>query len=99
MGHYLSEMLHPEPAYTGKKEVDNSEFHIIHSRNKWGIFPKNGNRSKANFKHRDLAFHDAISLAVQYRAKIIIHNTDGSVDFIFNTYYETEQQKRANNLR
>lgn len=99
MGHYLSEMLHPEPYQPIKKVVDNSEFHIIRSKGKWGIFPKHGNRSKANFKHRDLAFHSAVGLALQYQAKIIVHNTDGDVDFIFNTYYQTEQQKRANNLR
>ena len=99
MGYDLSEMFHPEPAYTGKKKADNSEFHIIHWRYKWGIYPKHGNRSKANFKYRDLAFHSAVSLAIQYQAKIIVHNTDGGVDFIFDTYYQTEQQKRANNLR
>ena len=98
MGHYLSEMLHPEP-HESIKVIDNSEFHIIHSRSKWGIFPKGGNRSKANFKHRDLAFHDAVGLAVQYQAKIIVHDKDGLVDFIFDTYYQTEQQKRVNNLR
>ena len=92
-------MLHPEPPYTGKKEVDYSQFHIIHSRNKWGIYPRNGNRSRANFKHRDLAFHSAVGLAIQYQAKIIVHNTDGSVDFIFDTYYRTAEQKRASNLQ
>jgi hypothetical protein len=90
MGHYLSEMLHPEPAYTGKKEADNSEFHIIHWRYKWGIYPRHGERSKANFKHRDLAFHRAVGLAIQYEARIIVHNTDGGVDFIFDEYYKNK---------
>jgi hypothetical protein len=99
MGHYLSEMLYPEPAYIPKKEVDYSEFHVVRVRSKWGIYPKHGNRSKGNFKHRDLAFHASVGLARQYEAKIIVHNTDGGVDFVFDTYYQTEQQKRANNLR
>jgi len=98
MGHYLSEMLHPEPYESPKKVVDYSQFHIIRSQNKWKIIPKNGERSRANFKHRDLAFYSAVGLAVQYQAKIIVHNTDGSVDFIFDTYYKTEQEKRANRL-
>jgi len=99
MGHYLSEMLHPEPAYMGKKEVDYSEFHIIHSKGLWKIYPKHGERSKANFKHRDLAFYEAVGLARQYQAKLIVHNKDGGVDFRYDYYYQTEQQKRANNLR
>jgi hypothetical protein len=71
------------------------ELYIIRSRNKWKIYTRDSIRSKGNFKHRDLAFHNAVSIARQYQAKIIVHDTDGSVDFIFDTYYKTEQQKRS----
>jgi len=69
------------------------QLHIIRSKRKWGIFERNKNRSLKNFKHRDLAFHHAASIAQENHIKIIIHNTDGLVDFVFDKYYLTEQEK------
>jgi hypothetical protein len=54
------------------------EIHIIKSRRKWGVYKRNGNKSLRNFEHRDLAFH----YATRYDAKLIVHNSDGMVDFI-----------------
>lgn len=75
MGHYLSEMLHPEP-YDYANHI-----HIIHSRNKWGVYKRDSHKSLKNFKHRDLAFHYA---ATKFTSKIVVHNTDGEVDFTIN---------------
>lgn len=57
-----------------------SDFHIISHSGMWGVFKKGSVRSMRNFKHRELAF----LYASGYKTKIIIHETDGSVCFIFN---------------
>ena len=60
------------------KPINN--IHIITSNRKWGVYNLNESyRSKRNFKYRDLAFHYA---ANKYKAKIIVHNSDGGVDFV-----------------
>ena len=55
------------------------DVNIISSRGKWKILKDRKYRSVKNFKHRDLAFHYA---ATHFKGKIIVHNTDGDVDFI-----------------
>jgi hypothetical protein len=60
--------------------------HIISSRKKWGIYTRSGHRSLKNFKYRDLAFLYATML-FEFNTKIIVHNSDGSVDFIYNKFY------------
>jgi hypothetical protein len=55
------------------------DVHIISNRGKWGIYKRGKYRSVRNFKYRDLAFHHA---CMRFKTKIIVHNTDGGVDFI-----------------
>lgn len=55
------------------------DIHIVRCNGKWGVYSKGSHRSKRNFKHRDLAFH----YATRYDARIIVHNTDGMVVFIY----------------
>jgi hypothetical protein len=57
------------------------EIHIIRSNRKWGVHNfKKDYRSLRNFKYRDIAFH----YAARYKSSIVVHNSDGSVDFVFN---------------
>ena len=56
------------------------DIHIITWKGKWGVYKRKSYRSLRNFKFRDLAFH----FATKYKTKIIVHNSDGGVDFIYD---------------
>jgi len=58
------------------------ELHVITWKRKWGVYKRNSERSMRNFKHSDLAFLFACSLNYPDDLKIVVHNEDGSVDFI-----------------
>lgn len=60
------------------KPID--DIHIITWKGKWGVYKKRSHRSLRNFKYRDLAF----LFANRYKTRIIVHNSDGSVDFIYD---------------
>ena len=82
MGHYLSEMLFPEPLH--------EELHVITVKRHWGVFKRHSARSLRNFKHRDLAFLYAVRYAKNRDVQIIVHDTDGCVDF---TYFNLKDKK------
>lgn len=54
------------------------DIHIITCKGKWGVYKRKSIRSLKNFKHRDLAF----LFATKYKTRIIVHNSDGGVDFV-----------------
>jgi len=76
MGHYLSEMLHPEPLQ--------ERLHVISCRNRWGVHKRYGKRSLRNFRHRELAFLYAVNHTKNRDVDIVVHDKDGSIDFIYN---------------
>jgi hypothetical protein len=76
MGHYLSEMLHPEPL--------EEELNVITIRRHWGVYKRYNYRSLRNFKHRDLAFLYAVRYAKNRNVRIIVHDKNGCVDFTYN---------------
>jgi len=59
-------------------------WYVISSRNRWGVHKRYGKRSLRNFKHRELAFLYAVRYAKNRDVRIIVHDTDGCVDFTYN---------------
>lgn len=57
-----------------------TDIHIISSNKKWGVYKRTSYRSMKNFSHRDLAFH----YATQFKVRIIVHNKNGTIDFIYD---------------
>lgn len=69
------------------------QLHIITYRGKWGIYKRKSQRSIRNFSYRDLAFHHAVSFSIKNGWDIVVHNTDGGVDFIYNYAFDKINKK------
>jgi hypothetical protein len=64
-----------------------TKYHVIHSGRGWRFFKEGAKRSYIRSKNKSKVMVEAVYKIANDGGNLIVHNEDGSVDFILDNWY------------